>query len=303
MFWKKKKKLVTHSGSFHADDVFACAMIQMLLERRGERYAVTRTRDEKLIAGADFVFDVGGVYDPAQNRFDHHQVGGAGKRPNGIPYAAAGLVWKTYGQELAGATETQEHIDQKIIQPIDANDNGVTIYKVIDEVVPYTLQSILYADRPTWKEDSAQNDRVFKKHVAWAKSILAREITVAQHNAEAVALVERAYDEAQDKRIIILESNYPFQETLQQYPEPLFVISQKSDSTDWRVVAVRADVKTFENRQDLPQSWAGKRDAELAEVTGVPDAVFCHNARWLVVAKTREGAIELAKKAIETITN
>ena len=80
---KKTKKLVTHNGSFHSDDVFACAALILLLEKKGEKFKIIRTRDEEVIKKGDYVFDVGSVYDGAKNRFDHHQVGGAGKRSGG----------------------------------------------------------------------------------------------------------------------------------------------------------------------------------------------------------------------------
>jgi len=36
----------------------------------------------------------------------------------------------------------------------------------------------------------------------------------------------------------------------------------------------------------------------LAKVTGVPDATFCHNGRFLAVAKSKEGALKLAEIAL-----
>ena len=81
-------KIITHSGSFQADDIFAVAILLLAV---GES-EVVRTRDKDQIALADYVVDVGMIYDPAQNRFDHHQPGGAGERPNGIPHASSGLV-------------------------------------------------------------------------------------------------------------------------------------------------------------------------------------------------------------------
>jgi len=50
----------------------------------------------------------------------------------------------------------------------------------------------------------------------------------------------------------------------------------------------------------LPAEWAGLRDAELARVTGVADAVFCHRNRFMAVARTKEGAVALAKLALKT---
>jgi len=49
----------------------------------------------------------------------------------------------------------------------------------------------------------------------------------------------------------------------------------------------------------FPESWAGKNGKELAEITGVEDAIFCHNARFICSAKSKEGAMKLAQMALE----
>ena len=68
----------------------------------------------------------------------------------------------------------------------------------------------------------------------------------------------------------------------------------------WKIEAVRSDVHSFKNRKDLPALWAGKRDGELAEASGVADAIFCHTKLFVAVAGSREGALKLAKLAVDT---
>ncbi|MEK7669330.1 MAG: MYG1 family protein [Patescibacteria group bacterium] len=48
-FLKRKIVVVTHSGSFHADDVFACATISLWAEKNNLRLKIIRDRDEKII--------------------------------------------------------------------------------------------------------------------------------------------------------------------------------------------------------------------------------------------------------------
>ena len=60
IFFKKKKILVTHGGSFHSDDVFACATLSILLERQKEPFKIIRTRDVEIIKKGNYVFDIGG---------------------------------------------------------------------------------------------------------------------------------------------------------------------------------------------------------------------------------------------------
>lgn len=291
-FFKKNKILVTHNATFHADDIFATATLSIL---NNGNVKVIRTRDEDLIKGADYVYDVGGIYDPSINRFDHHQKGGAGKRENGIPYAAFGLVWKTYGEVVCGSLEVAKKIDEGLVQAIDAQDNGVDLYKVEGNVGPYLIQSMFNAFRPSWKEKE-DFDTPFLELVEFAKKFLIRKIKKETDALEAETFVKKAYEEANDKRLIVIDGSYPWSDVLMEYPEPLYVIWERMGV--WRVGCVGKEKKSFENRKSLPEAWAGLRDEELAKVSGVPDAVFCHNGRFLVVAKSKEGALALAGKAL-----
>jgi uncharacterized UPF0160 family protein len=291
---EKKKLLVTHDSTFHADDIFATATLSLLLDGNID---VVRTRDEEMIKNADYVYDVGGEYDPARNRFDHHQKGGAGNRENGIPYAAFGLVWKTYGATVCGSAEVAPKIDESLVQSIDAEDNGVNSYTLIGEAKPYVIQGVINAFRPTWKEEE-NFDAPFMELVEFFKKFLMRKIKKAEDAIEAESFIKKAYDEAPDKRLIVLEDQYPWRSTFMEYSEPLYVVVPKA--AKWHVYCVQKEEGSYENRKSFPESWAGLRDEDLASVTGVPDAIFCHNGRFLAVAKSKEGAMALAEIALNS---
>src|ERR687885_1182144 len=105
-------RVATHDGSFHADEVFAVAALSLL----GEPLEVVRTRDEVAMAASDVRVDVGFAADPATGDFDHHQRGGAGERPNGIPYASFGLVWRHHGAALcAGEEPVAGRVDAQLV--------------------------------------------------------------------------------------------------------------------------------------------------------------------------------------------
>ncbi|MCX6752085.1 MAG: MYG1 family protein [Candidatus Nomurabacteria bacterium] len=295
----KKLKLVTHDGSFHADDIFACATLSLLLEKDNKPFTIIRTRDEEIIAGADYVFDVGGVYDEKLNRFDHHQPGGAGKRDNNIEYSSFGLIWKKFGEELSGSGKASEIIDKKLVAPVDAHDNGFDLVTNIYEVSTYSIQHFFYSMSPTWREENVTDDEMFLKCVQMAKDILSREIVQARDLVLAEEVVILTYKETEDKRVIILDKHYPYESILQDYPEPLFVVCpSRMIKNKWSVKALREDLKIFKNRKDFPKSWGGLKSDELQKITGVSDAVFCHKNLFLAVAKSKEGAIKLAKLAI-----
>lgn len=296
----KIKKLITHNGSFHADDIFACATLCLMLKKKGEEFEIIRTRDEEIIKTGDYVFDVGGIYDEKINRFDHHQKDGAGARENGIPYSSFGLVWKKFGIEICGTQEIVVFLDKKLVSPVDAGDNGLDLVENRYEVTPYFVQDAFLSMRPTWKEKNKSEDEMFLESVEIAKIILAREITQAQDAHSAKELVISAYENAKDKRIIILDKNYPFEYTVHDFTEPLYVICFKESSNYWMVRTVREDPKTFTNRKDFPKAWAGLRDEDLQKITGVADSIFCHRGLFLAVAKSKEGAIKLAQIAVES---
>lgn len=293
--FNQKPKIVVHDGKFHVDDLFAAATLMMYLK---DNATIVRTRDQKEINMAEYVADVGGISDPGQKRFDHHQQGGAGIRPNGIPYASFGLVWRKYGDEICGDAKIAERIDAKLVSPVDADDNGFSLVQSTHSVAPYGLASVLYTMRPTWKEDPKMYDSSFLELIPFAQKIITREIVIARDAILAETVVEKAYQAALDKRVIEIDAPYPYQETLGAHTEPLYIVSPRSGDTKWKVECVRKNPFGFENRKSFPEKWAGLRDSDLAKVTGVPDAVFCHNGRFLAVANTKEGAWALAKLAL-----
>ena len=209
---KTAKELITHNGSFHADDIFACATLCLVLEKNGEEFKIIRTRDEKIIKNGDYVFDVGGIYDEKTNRFDHHQVGGAGKRPSGIEYSSFGLVWKKFGKILTNTNKAVEIIDNRLAAAVDAFDNGFDLVENKYETTPYYIQHFFLSMRPTWKEEAnITKDEMFSKCVEIAKTVLTREIIQVEDALLAEESVISIYQNTEDKRIILLDKDYPYE--------------------------------------------------------------------------------------------
>ena len=102
---------------------------------------------------------------------------------------------------------------------------------------------------------------------------------------------------AEDPRVVVLEEPLPWHEpVVTGAPAALYVVYPKTDG--WGMQAVPAELGTFVNRKPLPEPWAGLQAAELAAETGVEDAVFCHGARFLAVARSRAGVMELVRQAL-----
>lgn len=299
---KKKVLVVTHNSGFHTDDVFATATLSIFLEREGIDFEIVRTRDHKIIESADYVMDVGGISDPEKNRFDHHQEGKAGERSNGIPYASFGLVWKKFGPILTGSTVISESIDKMLVQPIDALDNGVKIIKSeIDGVMPVDIGLMTFLFYPTWREQEGDIDKIFIQMVSYAKFLLLRVIKYKTDEFDAEKFVIDAYNNAEDKRLIIVENNkYPWNKVLTRYPEPLFVIYKNIANDTWNMKGIMDDFSSFVYRKYLPKEWSGKRDFELEKITGVSGSVFCHNDCFIAVNKTKEGILKMAEIALNS---
>jgi len=304
----KKITIVTHSSGFHTDDVFAVATLLLVLEKDHE-VTVTRSRDMEVIEKGDYVVDVGGIYNPDTNRFDHHQEGGAGQRDNGIPYASFGLVWKEYGKKLCGNDIIAYKIDTMMVQPIDFIDvdkNGLKLLEtgvknLYPDLHPFDIGLIRLVFTPTWKEDLSGLDDRFLHLAQYAKELIQRTILYLNDNLEGESVVLEDFNSSENKKIVILSNGrYPWDETLSKTPEPIYAVYENITAGTWSLKCVRNSMFSYESRKNLPIAWAGKRNGELEKITGVKGAVFCHNNLFMAVAKTKEAILKLAELALNS---
>lgn len=299
--FKKRKILVTHPGGFHADDLFAAATLSIVLDGRVK---IIRTNDPEIIAKGDAVFDIGLISSPEIDRFDHHQKGGAGERENGLPYASFGLVWKKYGEQICGSKKVADRIDRKIVQPIDASDNGVDISKpLFDGIVRRGVEKVFMDKIPTWKEKGLNIDKIFTEQVKEVKKFILREVKISKDEEEGNQIIIDSYNKSQDKRIVVLDISLPrnlYQDSLASFPEPIYVIMPTGDGNSWKVEAVIKNIGTKESRKPFPENWRGLRnkDDSLKEVTGISDVIFCHKSGFTMQAVSKESALALAEKAL-----
>lgn len=289
--------IATHNGKFHADDVFGAALLKKLYPEA----EILRSRDEEKLKEADIVFDVGAIYDPGQQRFDHHQQG-APKRPNGITYSAFGLLWKEYGLQYCDADqELWRRIDEALIQFIDARDNGDELYVLNEKnVPPYSVSDVLSLVNPLSNDEAESFDGQFLKAVELATFILDRLKATIKDEMENEAYFAHAYASSSDKRFAVLDKYISVTGIAEKYPELLFVVFPSEANDQWTLMTVRVSPATFEMRKPLPEAWASLRNEELAAVTGVPDAVFCHTKRFVAAARSKEGTLQLLQLALES---
>ncbi len=291
------KRLITHSEDFHTDDVFATAMLLDLFPDA----EIVRTRDEKIIATGDIVYDVGKVFDPAKGRFDHHQAQ-AGKRENGIVYSGFGLLWREYGVQFCGGDGTvAEAIEERLVIPIDAIDNGQTLVTPkFDGVQPFTIDDIIAIMNPQpWAVSTEEPDAQFMKAVELARLVLSRLRTAIRNDLASQAYLLDLYNKAEDKRLIVADKAASVSGILNQCPGLLYVVSPRP-SGSWGVLAVSTEPGSFVLRRPFPEAWRALMPAKLVEITGVADAAFCHATGFYAAAESRAGAINLAYRSLAT---
>jgi uncharacterized UPF0160 family protein len=56
---------------------------------------------------------------------------------------------------------------------------------------------------------------------------------------------------------------------------------------------------SFQSRTPLPAEWRGVRDEILSDVTGIPGCVFVHANGFIGGNETFEGALEMARVALQ----
>jgi uncharacterized UPF0160 family protein len=284
------KTIVTHDGNFHADDVFSIAALKCIFPS----FNLIRTRDAEIISRADVVLDVGGEYDPESGRFDHHQRGGAGEREDGTPYSSFGLIWKKYGLEICqGNQEIANSVDSSLVSTIDAIDCGY----VKGVATGISLSHTISMFNPTWQEEG-DFDTCFNEAVAFAACVLARFIASANGGISAKAIVAKAIDDAEDPRVIVLEKYTPWKRTVHALSEMALFVVYPSPSGQWKIQTVPAELGSFEDRKPLPKIWAGLNGKALQGVTGIDDAVFCHNGLFIAGAESFESAMKMAAIAL-----
>ena len=316
------KTIATHSGSFHADDVFGVGVLMGVYPS----HTLVRSRQDELIDAADFAVDVGGIWDIERGRFDHHQRGFDGARParrvdgedaHGVGYASAGLVWSVHGaayvQALAGSvgvpldpnavTETVRSIDASLVQYLDIVDTGQ------GSVAPgiFGLSALIAQLNTNWMEEHGltslakaqlQESR-FLEAIAITRKFLDRAIIKKISQFRSQDIVRRAQRLLDGRVLYLQEGGMPWTHVVvAEMPEVMFVIYPDSEGEQYQVKTVPVEIGSFLARLDLPKAWAGLRNQELAAVTGVQDSVFCHSNLFIGGARSMEGALRLAELAL-----
>jgi uncharacterized UPF0160 family protein len=313
------KKIGTHNGTFHCDEALACFMLRKTSLFRGAESV--RTRDPSVLEKMDVVVDVGGVYDPERFRFDHHQLGFTGTLEGfNTKLSSAGLIYKHFGKEIIPSElntdqKTTDLVFNKVyesfMEAIDAIDNGIDRYP--PDVKPKYKMSTDLGSRvgglnPFWNDTTSNVDERFHRAVEMTGPEL---LDVIHYFGKAwlpardivVKAIQSRFDVDPSGEIMLLDNFCPWKGyVLELEPElgvqkPIKFVLFPDQSGQWRVQCVPIAAEGFENRKSLP--WRGLRDEELSKASGIPGGVFVHVGGFIGGNKTKEGALQMAQKALQ----
>lgn len=278
----------THDGTFHADEVTACALL--LLFDLIDQDKIYRTRDPLELKRFDYVCDVGGIYMPSRKLFDHHQVEYQG------PLSSAGMILAYLHDQDKITKKEYDFFNQSIILGVDAHDNGQDLQKV----GVCTYSHIISQYNPVHGADRAAFEKAFTEALAFSKGLLEKMWNRYQYTQSCRQIVAEAM--SKQSKYLIFDQNIPwldifFELNGEQHPA-LFVIMPSEKH--WKLRGIPPDLDhRMQVRFPLPQSWAGLSDEEFKKASGIEGAIFCHKGRFISVWETRQDAI----KAMESILN
>lgn len=296
--------IVTHPAPHHGDETMAVVVLGII---EGS-VAVYRTRNPKDIEEAvstqhAYIVDVGGAYDLATGRFDHHQRDFSEVRADGSKYSSAGLVWKEYGVDacialtgctLAQAEAAAKAVDEMLIKGIDAADYGE---RTAEQMSVSTAISLL---NPNWNEPSG--DATFVEACELAYLVLARAIQSCVAAEVGKDTVDEAIVASEAGLLLLPQFITGWLERTVTSNDPkakdlLYGVFRNLQG-QWNVQALPPTLaERSAQRKPLPETWRGLSGAKLQEITGVEDAVFCHAGGFICGARSREGAMKLAQLA------
>lgn len=309
--------IYTHEGIFHSDDTFAVAVIKSLSEARGFDVKVERVRElpgelddcsPDVISSDDFVIDIGGEYDEASNRFDHHQWREDADvcHPEGPRMASFGLVWEKHGVEWLAAympafsfspdprvlNMAHEYVRKDLVLGIDAFDNGGDGRSSKEQ--PMGITEIISSMNPTKDVDGAERYSHFMLAVDMAMGVLLAVARTGMRRSENFLKLDSLLIDD-----IVISDEYILGWNTYLAPTEALFFVHPSLRGGWSAVCVPPKDNLRNKKVPFPREWRGRTGADLEGVSGIKGLTFCHVNRFIVATDTKETAIKAARYAID----
>ena len=273
----KVKKIITHSGKFHTDDVmstvFLLKMKPDLEVIRIDEYETDDFNEEEL------VFDIGG------GMFDHH---GPEREINdyGYPFSSFGKLWRAYGRDFLknyGFTNVEiayNLFHDYYVSKIDLGDNNGYI-----NVKPRFFENELITRfNPTWYEKK-DNETIlteqFNKAIEFAKLLFENWI-------------RRVYEEIEMNNI----ENNIWKNALNNEEDGIIVLDERIRWQPFIKKDGNEKVKFIITKNDRGGYTVTSKDSSIIKVQKSEYFNFVHPSQFMGVAETLDNAIKGAKYSL-----
>ena len=280
----EEASFVTHSGNFHADEVFGTVFLSKIY---GD---ITVARlNSYLDDGSKIAYDIG------LGKFDHHQLNDRKVRSNGIHYCGFGLLWQELGLDylkslnIENPSKTFQVFDYLLVNMIDAIDNGE--FSIDSEYNVYTLTNLIELFRPKFNEEKDENES-FLEAVNFANLIFDLVLKDAINKTLAIDIIKAKIPTIENK-ILVLEEFVPFEYAIFDLDLDVDFVIYPSNRGGFATRTIPTYYDGNIPRKPFLKAWAGLRHEELQKVSGIKTAMFCHNNVFLFIS----GNLEDAKKA------
>ena len=279
----------THDGSFHADEVTACALL--LLHKRVDRGLIERTRDSDKLAKCDYVCDVGGEYDAKKRRFDHHQAEYQG------PMSSAGMVLLYLKEQGDLDPDLYDHLNRALILGVDAHDNGVAKFEGGTATFSQVVSNFLPIE---YEVGSHEMNEAFFRALDFVFGHLDRLVKRHFYTLECKEVVQKSMQ--QGGYALMFDSSIPWMENFfelggEMHPAQFVIMPA---GPHWKLRGIPPNYSDrMSVRKPLPQNWAGLHEEDLKKVSGIEGAIFCHKGRFISIWKTKEDALKALHIALK----
>ncbi|OBT65332.1 hypothetical protein VE03_04622 [Pseudogymnoascus sp. 23342-1-I1] len=223
-------------------------------------------------------------------------------------------------------------IYEDFIEALDAHDNGISAYdtKALQAAGiqkrfsdgGFNLGAMVGRMNPDWNQarpsDSEAWQKIEDNKFEFASEKIGEEFTlVLEYLTKAWLPAQRIVHEAfanrlqfdPKGRILVFEGqSVPWKDHLYRLEaeqggdeKVIYVLYPEGSAkgSKWRIQAVSVTTDSFESRKPLPEAWRGFRDDVLDGITGIQGGVFVHAAGFIGGNTTKEGALAMARKALE----
>lgn len=270
---------VTHSGTFHVDDVVSTIFLSKIFE---EINLIRVSSMNNRNTNNKLVFDIG------LGEFDHHQKNRNGKRENGIYYSSIGLLWKKYGKEYLKKIKARnidkvyEYMDKELIQYIDATDNMQMEY-----LKSKTSPDFVKLCNPEWNENITEEEG-FIHALKLADEFWNIYIKHAIAEVEAIEIIIKKTNET-NENYAIFDKELPYRKAIDLLKNKnikYLIFKSKRECYDIRIIDKKIEFKKEIVTNNIEQA---------RQLSKINDLLYIDAHRKLCCTETLGSAINLVK--------